>query len=343
VLAELERQPDAAVFFHDYHLYLAPRLVRERAPDAMLMHFVHIPWAQPDYWRVLPERIRALIHDGLLANDVVGFHTPRWRRSFLRCCEDMLGAAYDHESFVAEHRGRRTSVVAAAISVDPSEFEELARSEPVLAAEAKLLEQRPELLVLRVDRTDPSKNVVRGFRAFELMLAAHPELHGRVQMLALLDPSRQEIPEYAEYLGAMQRAARALNDRFRQNGWEPLTLLIEDDFAASIAAYKQFDVLLVNAIFDGLNLVAKEAPLVNQRDGVLVLSENAGAHEELEPFALTVNPFDVEGQATALYEALTMPVEERRRRLEGMRAHVREHDIEAWLAAQVEHLAPAVR
>jgi trehalose 6-phosphate synthase len=162
-------------------------------------------------------------------------------------------------------------------------------------------------------------------------------------MLALLDPSRQDIPEYAEYLGAVQRAARALNDRFRMPGWEPLTLLIEDDFAGSIAAYKQFDVLLVNAIFDGLNLVAKEAPLVNERDGVLVLSENAGAHEELGAFALTVNPFDVEGQATALWEGLTMPLEERRRRLEAIRAHVREHDLAGWLSAQLDHLAAAAR
>jgi trehalose 6-phosphate synthase len=343
VLEELEERPDAAVFFHDYHLYLAPRYVRERAPDATLMHFVHIPWAQPDYWRVLPERIRALIHDGLLANDVVGFHTARWRRNFLRCCEDMLGAEYDHETFVASHSDRRTRVGATAISVDPVEFQELAQSAAVLEAERRLLEERPELLILRVDRTDPSKNVVRGFRAYELLLASHPELQGRIQMLALLDPSRQDIPEYAEYLGAVQRAARALNDRFRMPGWEPLTLLIEDDFAGSIAAYKQFDVLLVNAIFDGLNLVAKEAPLVNERDGVLVLSENAGAHEELGAFALTVNPFDVEGQATALWEGLTMPLEERRRRLEAIRAHVREHDLAGWLSAQLDHLAAAAR
>jgi trehalose 6-phosphate synthase len=338
VLEELEQQPDAAVFFHDYHLYLAPRIVRERVPDAALMHFVHIPWTQPDYWRVLPERIRVAVHDGLLANDVVGFHTPRWRRNFLRCCEDIAGASYGRETFVADHAGRHVRVVASAISVDPAEFEALAGSEAVLAAEAQLVAVRPEQLILRVDRTDPSKNIVRGFHAFELLLAQHPELAGRVQMLALLDPSRQDIPEYAEYLGAVQRAARAVNDRFRRPGWEPLVLRVEDDFSASVAAYKQFDVLLVNAIFDGLNLVAKEAPLVNERDGVLVLSENAGVHEELGRWALTVNPFDVDGQATALWEALTMPAEQRRERLEGMRAHVRTYDLAAWLEGQLAEL-----
>ena len=157
---------------------------------------------------------------------------------------------------------------------------------------------------MRVDRTDPSKNIVRGFRAFELYLDAHPEMHRRVGMLALLDPSRQDIPEYAEYLAAIQREARRVNDRFQQSGWMPIDLEIADNFPKSVAAYKQFDVLLVNAIFDGMNLVAKEAPLVNERDGVAVLSENAGAHEELGEWALTVNPFDVEGQAEAIHAAL---------------------------------------
>jgi trehalose 6-phosphate synthase len=338
VLAELELQPDADVFFQDYHLYLAPRLVRERAPDATLMHFVHIPWPQPDAWRLLPADVRAAVHDGLLANDVVGFHTARWRRNFLRCCEDVLGAGHDGETFAVEHEERRIRVTAHPISVDPAEFDEAAASEPVLEAEARLVEERPEHLLLRVDRTDPSKNVVRGFQAYELLLAAHPELVGRVQMLALLDPSRQEIPEYAEYLGAIQRAARAVNERFQTPGWAPLVLRVADDFVGSVAAYKQFDVLLVNAVFDGLNLVAKEAPLVNGRDGVVVLSENAGACEELGAWTITVNPFDVAGQAEALWQALTMGPDERRVRLEGIRGHVREHDLAAWLAVQLAEL-----
>jgi trehalose 6-phosphate synthase len=157
-------------------------------------------------------------------------------------------------------------------------------------------------------------------------------------MLALLDPSRQDIPEYAEYLGAIQRAARAVNDRFQREGWTPVELSIQDDFLGAVAAYKQYDVLLVNAIFDGLNLVAKEAPLVNERDGVLILSENAGAHAELGEWAVTVNPFDVAGQAEALYAALSLPAEERRVRLEAIRAHVREHDVEAWIGAQLADL-----
>jgi len=338
VLAELEAEPDSAVFFHDYHLYLAPRMVRERRAETPLVHFVHIPWPQPDYWRVLPLPIRRAIHDGLLACDLVGFHTTRWRRNFLRSATDMLGGDCDFDEGTVDYDGRRSHVFARALSVDSAEFDELAASEDVLDRERGLAESRPEFLVLRVDRTDPSKNVVRGFHAFELFLDAHPELHGRVSMLALLDPSRQDIPEYAEYVGAIQRAARRVNDRFQRERWTPIDLRIEDNFLETVAAYKQFDVLLVNAIFDGLNLVAKEAPLVNERDGVLVLSENAGSHEELGEWALTVNPFDVEGQAEAIHAALTMPLNERRARLEAIRAHVRGTDVSDWLEAQLADL-----
>jgi trehalose 6-phosphate synthase len=326
VLEELERSPDAAVFFHDYHLYLAPRMVREQRPDATLLHFVHIPWPQPDAWQVLPERMRVAVHGGLLASDVVGFHTDRWRRNFLYCAREILG----------EDAAART--IAAPISVDPGEFDQLAQSDEVLAVERELVSRRPEKLIVRVDRTDPSKNIVRGFRAFELYLETHPEMTARVGMLALLDPSRQEIAEYAEYLGAIQREARRVNARFQMNGWTPIELEIRDDFPRSVAAYKQFDVLLVNAVYDGMNLVAKEAPLVNDRDGVVVLSENAGAHAELGEWTLTVNPFDVQAQANALERALGMDLHDRRRRLAAIRAHVREHDVNAWVESQLRAL-----
>ena len=338
VIEELERDPHASVFFQDYHLYVAPRIVREAAPDARLVHFVHIPWAAADFWSVLPLEIRRAIHDGLLANDVVGFHTRRWRRNFMRAAEDIVGAVPDWAHDSVGYEGRRIAVTASPISVDPTEFDELAHSPAVLGAGRKLARHRPEKLVLRVDRTDPSKNIVRGFRAFELYLDAHPEMHTRVALVALLDPSRQEIPEYAEYVGAIQREARRVNDRFQQDGWMPIDLQISDNFPRAVAAYKDFDVLFVNAIFDGLNLVAKEAPLVNERDGVLILSENAGVHEELGDWALSVNPFDVAGQADAIHRAIEMPAEERRDRIEAIRAWVREHDLASWIDLQLRAL-----
>ena len=338
ILSELERQPDATVFLHDYHLYLVPYYVRLEAPDAQLAHFIHIPWPQQDLWRVLPEPIRRAVHEGLLGNDIVSFHARRWSRNFVRSCADFVGVEVDREEGSLVYGDRRVLVQSHPISIDPAEFDHLAVSPQVLAAEAELVSRRPEKLILRVDRTDLSKNVVRGFRAFEAYLAAHPEMHGRVTMLALLDPSRQDIPNYAEYLAAIQRAARSVNDRFQLEGWIPVELHVEDDFARSVAAYKQFDVLLVNAIFDGLNLVAKEAPLVNERDGVLILSENTGAYEELHRWAININPFDVSAQAEAIHEALEMPAGERKARIDAIRAHVREHDLTAWIGAQLSDL-----
>ena len=337
-VAELEREPDAAVFFHDYHLYLAPKLVRARCPDALTAHFVHIPWPQSDYWHVLPEHLRRDVHEGLLANDVVGFHTLRWQRNFLHSCEEILGAEVDAATSTVHHDGRTTHVSFHPIGIDPSEFDELKNAAAVLEEERLIVSRRPELLVVRVDRTDPSKNIVRGFRAFALFLDLHPDMQGRVTMLALLDPSRQDVPEYSEYLAAVQREARTVNDRYQRDGWMPVDLQVADNFAQSIAAYKQYDALLVNAVFDGLNLVSKEAPLLNGRDGVLVLSENTGAHEELSEWAVTVNPFDVYGQAQAIHTALTMAPEERRARLEATREHVRRNDIAAWIAAQLDDL-----
>jgi trehalose 6-phosphate synthase len=236
------------------------------------------------------------------------------------------------------HAGHRTLVTSHPIGIDPAEFRELRDDPSVLVQERAIVERRPEFLVVRVDRTDPSKNVVRGFRAFALFLDMYPEMHGRATLLALLDPSRQDIPEYSEYLAAIQREARTVNDRFQNEGWLPIDLQIADNFAQAIAAYKQYDALLVNPVFDGLNLVSKEAPLVNGRDGVLILSENAGSHEELGDWALTVNPFDVYGQAQTIHTALTMEAEDRRRRLEGIREHVGRNDISAWIALQLADL-----
>jgi trehalose 6-phosphate synthase len=337
-LDELDREPDAAVLFHDYHLYLAPRLVREARPEVLTSHFIHIPWPQPDYWYALPKELRVAVHEGLLANDVVGFHTERWRSAFLLSAERLLGARVDANAGTVEHRGHTTRVVARPIGVDPGEFDRLRDDPEVLEREAVLAACRSEQLVLRVDRIDPSKNIVRGFRAFALLLERHPELHGKVGMTALLAPSRQDIPEYAEYAAEVDRAAREVNERFERDGWQAVEIDVADDFLRSLAGYKQFDVLLVNPVFDGLNLVAKEAFLLNERDGVLVLSENAGVYEELGEWALTVNPFDVSGQAEALYTALTLEPAERRRRAEAISGHVRAHGIEEWIDAQLADL-----
>jgi trehalose 6-phosphate synthase len=337
VLEAVAEDPDRPVWFHDYHLYAAPAMVRRECPGASLAHFVHVPWPE-DGWDVLPADARRGIHEGLLANDVVGFHTDRWRANFLASAAAVLGAEVDTESWTIEHAGRTTLVTAHPISVDTAEFDELAGRDDVLAEARELERARPDRLVVRVDRTDPSKNIVRGFEAFGAYLASHPEAHGRVGMLALLDPSRQDIPQYAAYLDQIEAAAQEVNERFARGGWKPVVLEIRDDFPRSVAAYTQYDVLLVNAVFDGLNLVAKEAPLVNERAGVLVLSRNAGAYEELSPWVVAVDPFDVAGQAEALHEALSLSEPERRSRAEAIEAHVRDHDLTEWLELELADL-----
>jgi trehalose 6-phosphate synthase len=328
VVTELDEDPTATVFFHDYHLYLAPGIVRERCPAAVLAYFVHIPWVGADGWSVLPDVLRRAVHAGLLACDLVGFHTERWRRTFVDAAVAILGAERAGSAVV--FAGRRTETVARPISVEAAEFDALAQDETVLARQAELVRDRPERLIVRVDRTDPSKNILRGLRAFELLLERHPEHRGRARMLALLDPSRQEIAEYADYTVEIEKLAAAVNERAHA---AVVDLRIADDFPLSVAAYKEYDVLFVNASFDGLNLVAKEGPLVNERDGVLVLSENAGAAEELSEWALIVNPFDVGEQAEALHLALELPPGERHARSAELRRHVREHDVARWVDA----------
>jgi trehalose 6-phosphate synthase len=225
------------------------------------------------------------------------------------------------------------------IAVDARAFVALSEGEGVRERRAALLEERPEILVLRVDRTDPSKNAVRGFEAFGLLLERDPGLHGRASLLALLDPSRQEIPEYVEYRRATEEAATAVNERFGRAGWEPIRLDVRDDFLASVAAYVEFDVLLVNPVMDGLNLVAKEAPLVNERNGAVVLSTLAGAFEEIGEWTLGVDPCDVPAQADALARAIALPDAERHRRLEAIRASVRSHDLDSWAERELAELA----
>jgi trehalose 6-phosphate synthase len=325
VADELEQDPEATVFFHDYHLYLAPRFVRERCPDACLAHFVHIPWVSFDGWSVLPSDMRWAVHNGLLANDLVGFHTERWRRLFVEAATAIVGGEVSGTTI--EYADRTTQTVARPISVDPGELDAAALDPVVVERQATLRRERPERLVVRVDRTDPSKNILRGFRAFELLLERYPQHRGRVRMLALLDPSRQEIAEYATYVSEIEKAAAEVNARA---GATVIDLRLADDFPLAVAAYAEYDVLFVNPIFDGLNLVAKEGPLLNERNGVLVLSENAGAADELAPWALLVSPFDLGEQADALHWALELPEDERAARLAGLRAHIRAHDIGWW-------------
>ena len=334
------------VMLQDYHFYLVGEMVRRRCPDSIISHFVHIPWPGPDGWRVLPQQMREGILKGLLGCDVVAFHTRRFARNFLSCAQEMLDLSVDFRAGTVEvpdgNGGMRTVRARAyPISVDVDAVEKLAASEEV-AAHRQSLERLflddGQQLIVRVDRTDPSKNIVRGFRAFGVLLDQHPELRGRVSFLASLMPSRQDVPEYADYLAQLGGVVAEINARHHGEGWQPIDLRLQEDMAFAVAAYQLADVLVVNAVNDGMNLVAKEAVLANQRDGVLLLSENTGAHDELGEFALTVHPFDLQQQADAMYEALTMARARRRELVQLAADAVRTNDVEQWLRNQLDDL-----
>ncbi|HEU4977825.1 MAG TPA: trehalose-6-phosphate synthase [Solirubrobacteraceae bacterium] len=335
VIEEIADAEDPVVMVHDYHLYTLPALVRRARPDAFLHHFVHIPWTQSDAWRVLPGRIREEIYTGLLANDIIGFHTASYRRNFLQCCRDLMDIEVDFGAGIVHYEGRDVWVRNYPLPIDAAATRAVAASERTRAFEQELLRRRREFLILRVDRADLSKNVLRGFSAFDLFLEQHPEFAERVTFMAQLMPSRTDVPEYAEYLERIEALVAVVNHRHGTPDWMPIQLKLRDDLEEAVAAYKHYDVLLVNAMFDGMNLVAKEGPLVNERNGVSVLSENTGAHEELGEYALSVNPFDIQELADSIHAALTMEEGERRRRMEGLTRTVTARNPGDWIDEQL--------
>src|SRR4051794_38911121 len=335
VLEEIDGQEEPVVMVHDYHLYTLPGLIRQERPDAFLHHFIHIPWTQSDAWRVLPNRIRQELFSGLLANDIIGFHTQAYKRNFLQCCRDLMDLDVDMDEGVVSCAGREVWVRAYPLPIDATAIQKVAQADRVREFEEELLARRRDHLILRVDRADLSKNVLRGFSAFDLFLEQHPEFRERVTFIAQLMPSRTDVVEYAEYLERIEALVAVVNHRHGTPDWMPINLKLRDDLEEAVAAYKHYDVLLVNAMFDGMNLVAKEGPLVNEHDGVSILSENTGAHEELGEYALSVNPFDIQELADSIHAALTMPTEERQRRALGLKATVTQHDPGDWIDDQL--------
>ena len=337
VAEEVEsRGGDVTVMVQDYHFYMVPDLLRARCPGVFLHHFVHIPWPQPDAWRVLPRPMREAVLRGVLGNDIVAFHTEHYARNFLLGCQELLNLPVDLEGLKVQVDGRTVRTRWYPISIDPDALERRAASEEVCKVEEDLSSRRRDHLILRVDRADLSKNIVRGFKAYDVMLDDHPEVRERVTFLALIQPSRGDVEEYAAYLEQIKRVVADVNLKHGTADWQPIDLRLQDDMDTALAAYKLFDLLVVNAIFDGMNLVAKEAVVVNQRHGVLALSENTGAHEEMGAFALSVHPFDIQQQADAFWEALCMEEDERKERAEACAAIVRGNDIDKWLAEQLE-------
>jgi len=340
ILAQVGRDRRPRVMLHDYHLYLAAEPIRRARPDAILSHFTHIPWPPSSIWQTIAPTIREAIARSLLANDVVGFQTERYAHNFLRMVESFVPEARVDYDASSVRRGRRvTRVRSYPISIDVDATRRVARSRAARRRADQLMAGGGGDLIVRVDRLEPSKNILRGFLAYEALLQRQPRLRGGVRFLAFLVPSRTSLREYGDYGRKVQNEVERINARFGRAGWRPIQIFYENDYAQALAGLSVADVVLVNPLVDGMNLVAKEAVVVSERDAALVLSETAGAFDQMADGAIAVAPADVVGTADALGRALALPVSERAARLHALRSSVEREDITWWLRRQLEDLA----
>jgi trehalose 6-phosphate synthase len=327
----------ARVLVQDYHLALLPALLRERRPDLKVAHFTHTPWASPAALAALPSDVATDLLDGMLGAGSVGFHSPRWARAFIDCCVALLGA--DDLGDAVRHCGHLTRVRVYPLGVDPAPLLERAGQPDVVERRALLAKEiNGRQSIVRVDRTEPSKNIVRGLAAFHELIRRHPEHREQAVHVALAYPSRQDVTAYRDYTEAVRSLAETINAELGTPGWTPVVLRVVDDYALSLATLALGDVLLVNPVRDGMNLVAKEGALLSDA-GVLVLSTGAGAADEVADAALLVDPFDIAATADALHQALVMPADERARRHAALVDAAIALPPKAWLQRQLDDLA----
>jgi trehalose 6-phosphate synthase len=341
-LAE-EAGPDpASVLVQDYHLSLVPARLRDIAPAARTVHFHHVPFAGADYLRLLPRNIREELLGGLLGADVVGFQTERWAENFLGACRLLEDADVFWRRRAVRWQGRLVRVGVYPISIDAAQMRTNAGLPGVREKRRELEAWRGDRrLLLRVDRAELSKNIFRGFRAFEDFLRRYPQWKGQVVFLALLNPSRREIEDYREYTDASVREADRINQEYGGDDWTPIEIRMGDNFEEVLAAYGIYDALMVNPVFDGMNLVAKEGPLLNRQHGALILSRTAGAYAELGKAALGVDPVDIAGTADAIAAAMDMPDEERAQRAAVLRRAAGARSPAQWAKRQLRDLERA--
>jgi trehalose 6-phosphate synthase len=341
VIAEAQALEQAPIVIgHDYHLYLMPEFVRQGVPEAVIQHFVHIPWPTPQYWHMIPDYIIRRICESLCATDLLGFQTIGDVRCFLDTVEEFVpDVTVDRTSHTVARNGRTTSVKVYPISINVEEVRRIANSPRALGYENRLSADTGDVTIVRIDRAEPNKNIVRGFRAYELMLTRYPELKGRVKFLAFLVPSRTHIRQYQRYMDEIQQVIQQINNNHGTDDWQPIVPFIENNYTQAIAGMKLYDVLLVNTIIEGMNLVAKEGPVVNNRYGVLVLSHSSGVYHQLADGAISVSPTDIEGTMEALHQAITMSAKDRKDRAARMLNSVCREDINHWLYQQMHDIS----
>ncbi len=340
VIAEIEsEQTRPVVMLHDYHLYLAPRMIREKHPTIVIQQFIHIPWPDVRCWHFLPSNIAQDLYQGLVGNDIIGFQTPRDARNFLEGAGTILdGAVVDFEEGAVWWQGHRTQTRAYPISISVTAERKVINSAAGKRAAEKIRPFLGKQTIMRVDRIEPTKNLVRGFQAYAQLLETHPELCGHVTFLAFLVPSRQSLPEYKRYTADVMKIINDVNQQYGTPDWQPITAFCDNDRTRALAAMQFYDVLLVNPIIDGMNLVAKEGPAVNQQHGLLVLSRTVGAFQQLGKACIPTSPIDVTETAQALYTALTLPDDERRNKSAQARRIVERQDLTLWMDEQINDI-----
>jgi trehalose 6-phosphate synthase len=334
-----EVAPGGTVLLQDYHLAAAPALLRAHRPDVRIVHCTMCPWADPGYFATLPVWMARRLIDGMLAADLLSFFAPRWVSCFLQSCADLGYEVEWSSSSVGGNNGHATAVRAFPVGVDIGDLRAQLSSPRGQAEAAAVRELVGELrLILRVDRLEPAKNIVRGIAGFEAFLAANPSARGTVLHYVLAYSSRGDTPDYQRYAAEVRHLVGAVNERFRTDTWEPMVLDTHNNFERGLALMAQADVLVVNPLRDGMNLVAKETAAVSENNVVVILSQHAGAADDLAAGAIVINPFDTAELAGAIAAGLAMPPAERSHRLMMLREAAGAISPEDWLASLLAKL-----
>ncbi len=331
-----EKEP--LIMLQDYHLYLCPTYIRKKLKDTFLSQFIHIPWPQSEYFSIIPEYMRKEIIEGLLSNNLLGFHLPRYVNNFIQTCEEYADDV-DYGNGIIWYNGMATHVKSYPISVDYEGIKGMAHSPGVLEKEKLVKEIKGDyFLFYRTDRIDLSKNIIRGFEAYELFLHKYPQYHGKVKFLTTGKPTRQQIREYHNYYYDVIEIIEDINVKYATDDWKPIEWIFKADYNLVVAAFKNYDCLIVNPIADGMNIVPKEASAVNECQGSVILSEKAGCFEELKEHIRAVNPYDISQTAEAYHQAIQMSENERYERLDKLKDIVARRTIYHWISEQFDDI-----
>lgn len=330
----------AIVMLQDYHIYLTPKMIREQHPDVLMSQFVHIPFPSPEIFQQLPNHMQTEILSSILTNNVLGFHIRRYMNNFLQTIKLILpDASVDDVSGDILYEGHVCHVRTYPISIDIETLTKHGQSPNVTSKEAEVAEMIGDCkLIYRTDRADLSKNIIRGFQAYDMFLEKYPDWRGKVKFVATLMPSRQDIKIYREYTDNIKKIVREINEKYATPDWEPIKYICRGDYDLVVALLKRYDVLMVNPILDGMNIVAKEGSVLNENNGALILSTGAGCYEELKEGAICINPYDLRQTAEALDTALLMDEASKSDLLIEARAAIRRNDLSKWVGDQLDDM-----